>query len=66
MSLCSLQPAAADKCFEALGVATDPDGPVLSLTAFRPLLEAVLVILDRHSKVTFPALLADDVMRTHF
>jgi hypothetical protein len=47
----SLQPAAADKCFEALAVATDPDGQVLSLTAYRPVLEAVLVILDRHSKV---------------
>jgi hypothetical protein len=32
-------------------VATDLDGQVLSLTAFRPLLDAVLVILDRHSKV---------------
>lgn len=52
---CSLQPAAADKCFEALEVATNPQGSVLSLTAYGPFLEAVLVILYRHSKVT-PAL----------
>lgn len=48
---CSLQPAASDKAFETLAVATDPHGPVLSLTAYGPCLEAVLVILDRHSKV---------------
>ena len=48
----SLQPAAADKCFEALAVATDPDGQVLSLMAYRPVMDAVLVILERHSKAT--------------
>lgn len=46
----SLQPAAADKAFEALALATDTNGPVLSLVAYSPCLEAVLVILDRHSK----------------